>query len=68
MTDETFSASEIETRAKLAGLSVAQMCAQAGVAHSTFTRWRAGHTEPTLTVYRRLVQATRLGVQTGDAA
>lgn len=52
---ELLSPSDVETLARDRGLSVAQLCAQAGVAHSTFTRWRAGKTEPTLDVYRRFV-------------
>jgi len=47
----------VEATAKANGLSVAMLCSRAGVAHSTFTRWRKGETEPTLDVYRRLVTA-----------
>lgn len=50
-------ASDVEAQAKAAGLSVAKLCRDAGIAHSTFTRWRAGTTEPTLDVLRRLSRA-----------
>lgn len=49
---------EIEDRARLAGLSLAEVCRRANVAQSTFTRWKAGLSEPRLAVYRRLLVAT----------
>jgi hypothetical protein len=48
---------QIEVRAKSAGLIVTALCRRAGVAQSTFTRWKNGTTEPTLDVYRRLRDA-----------
>lgn len=48
---------EIEARAVARGQTMAEVCRAAGVAPSTFTRWKAGRTEPTLGVYRRLVAA-----------
>jgi transcriptional regulator with XRE-family HTH domain len=45
--------------AKARGLTIAQLCARAGIAHSTFTRWRSGRTSPTLDVYQRLVDVAR---------
>lgn len=48
---------DIERLAAAAGRTMAAVCRDAGVAPSTFTRWKNGTTEPTLDVYRRLVQA-----------
>ncbi len=49
---------EIEARAKDAGMSIVEVCRKAGIAPSTFYRWKAGETEPTLGVYQRLYDAT----------
>ena len=49
--------SEIEALAGQAGLSMAEACRRAGISQSTFTRWKAGRTEPTLDVYRKLYLA-----------
>lgn len=46
---------DIERLAGKAGKSIAQVCREARVAQSTFSRWKGGKTEPTLDVYRRLV-------------
>jgi transcriptional regulator with XRE-family HTH domain len=54
---------EIEAAAVAAGISMAEVCRRARVAPSTFSRWKAAKTEPTLGVYRRL-RAAALG---GDA-
>jgi len=48
----------IEERAKAAGLSLEELCGRAGIALSTFYRWRAGVTEPRLETYRLLLAAT----------
>jgi transcriptional regulator with XRE-family HTH domain len=61
MTD-LLSPSDVETLAAKAGKTMAQVCREAGIAPSTFTRWKAGITEPSLPVYRRIrdvVQAKR---------
>jgi transcriptional regulator with XRE-family HTH domain len=47
----------IEALAAQANLSMAEVCRRAGVSQSTFTRWKAGKTEPTLDVYRKLCAA-----------
>lgn len=52
---ELLSPKDVEKLAAAAGKSMAEVCREAGVAPSTFTRWKAGQTEPTLGVYRRLV-------------
>jgi transcriptional regulator with XRE-family HTH domain len=49
---------EIEARAKEAGLSLAELCERAGIALSTFYRWRSGDTSPSVNVYRRLEAAS----------
>lgn len=36
------------------GITIAEVCRRAGIAHTTFGRWRRGETEPTLDVYRRI--------------
>jgi len=54
---ELLTPKEIEEHAAAAGRTMAEVCRSAGVAPSTFTRWKAGQTEPTLGVYRRLVAA-----------
>lgn len=56
---------EIEARAKAAGLTLVEVCRRAGIAPSTFSRWKAGKTEPTLDIYRRLRDAT-CGAVTAD--
>jgi transcriptional regulator with XRE-family HTH domain len=48
---------DVEDMAKKAGMTMAEVCRRAGVAKSTFTRWKNGSTEPTLDVYRRLRDA-----------
>jgi transcriptional regulator with XRE-family HTH domain len=49
--------SDIEAAAKKAGLSMAEVCRRAGVAQSTFNRWKNGTTQPTLGIYQRLCGA-----------
>jgi transcriptional regulator with XRE-family HTH domain len=55
--DELLTPDDIERLAKLAGLTLKEVCSRAGIAQSTFSRWKAGATEPTLDVYRRLRDA-----------
>ena len=50
---------EIERRAKALGLGMPDVCRAAGIAPSTFYRWRAGDTCPSLDVCQRLLDATR---------
>lgn len=54
---ELLTPQDIEARAAKAGRTMTDVCRSAGVAPSTFTRWKAGQTEPTLGIYRRLVAA-----------
>lgn len=48
---------DVEAKAKVAGLSIADVCKRAGIAQSTFSRWKAGKTAPTLTIYQRIEAA-----------
>jgi transcriptional regulator with XRE-family HTH domain len=48
---------QIEELAENAGKSMRRVCEEAGIAQSTFSRWKAGDTEPTLGVYRRILAA-----------
>ncbi|WP_332828945.1 hypothetical protein [Novacetimonas sp. GS1] len=48
---------EIEEIAKENGLTMPQVCRLAGVAFSTFTRWRQKKSEPRIGVYTRIVNA-----------
>ena len=48
---------QIERLAEAAGKSMKRVCEEAAIAPSTFSRWKAGRTEPTLSVYRRIVDA-----------
>lgn len=54
---ELLTPSQIEAQAKEAGLSVVELCKKAGVAPSTFFRWRAATTSPTLDMYQKIVGA-----------
>jgi transcriptional regulator with XRE-family HTH domain len=49
--------SEVEEHAKAAGKTMADVCREAGIAQSTFSRWKAGHTSPTLEKYNALLKA-----------
>ena len=49
---------EIEKRAERLGVSMAVACERAGIALSTFYRWKTGATKPTLGVYQRLCEVT----------
>lgn len=65
---DLLSPSDIESLAAKAGKSIAQVCREAGVAQSTFSRWKAGRTEPTLDVYRRLLGAVSAADSPSEAA
>jgi transcriptional regulator with XRE-family HTH domain len=49
---------EIEFRARAKGMNLAQLCEAAEIAPSTFTRWKAGQTMPTMAVYLRLAEVS----------
>jgi hypothetical protein len=48
---------EIEQLAAKAGKSMLQVCREAQIAPSTWTRWKAGQTSPTLNNYLRIAAA-----------
>lgn len=50
---------EIEARARANGMSKKQLCAKAGIAESTLTRWKNGATTPGIEVYQRLRDASQ---------
>jgi transcriptional regulator with XRE-family HTH domain len=57
--DELLTPADIERLAGEAGLTLKEVCARAGIAQSTFSRWRAGKTAPSIDVYQRLLAALR---------
>lgn len=56
-TMKTLTPSEIETIAADRGIPMAELLRRAGIHRTTFSRWLAGDTEPTLSVYRRIIAA-----------
>lgn len=46
---------QIERRLERAGKTVGDMCDGAEIARSTWTRWKAGKTEPNLRTWNRLL-------------
>ena len=70
MTDHLLSPEQIEAAARSNGIGLTELCKRAQISISTFTRWRAGKTEPTLDVYRRLIGAARPAspIQPNEAA
>ena len=57
--NDLLSADEVEQLAAKLGLTLTQLAAKAGIAHTTLTRWKRGETRPTLDVYERVVAALR---------
>ena len=55
---ELLTPADIESRAKDAGLTMPEVCKRAGIAVSTFWRWKSGKTNPSIDVYQRLEAAT----------
>lgn len=45
---------KVEVQAKAVGLTISEVCKRADIANSTFSRWKAGKTWPTLSVYQRI--------------
>ena len=58
---------EIERRADAAGVPLREIIALAGISHTTFYRWRAGKSQPTLGVYQRLLEALHAAEDTETA-
>lgn len=57
MSSHLLTPAEMEDLAAEAGITMAEACKRAGIAWSTFYRWRVGTTQTTLGVYRRLCEA-----------
>ena len=53
---------EVEEHAKAAGKTMAEVCKEAGIAQSTFSRWKAGVTSPTIDNYAALLRAAGVPV------
>ncbi|GBD48146.1 hypothetical protein METY_1359 [Methylopila sp. Yamaguchi] len=49
--------SQFEDRLKQAGISVRRACREAGIAPSTWTRWKSGTTSPTLATWEKVEDA-----------
>lgn len=54
---DVLSPQDVEAKARAAGLSITDVCKRADIAQSTFSRWKAGKTSPTLTIYQRIEAA-----------
>lgn len=48
---------DAESRAQAGGLSIDDLCKAAGIARSTWQRWKSGATEPTMRTWRRVEDA-----------
>jgi transcriptional regulator with XRE-family HTH domain len=59
--DELLTPSDIERIAAEAGITVPELCKRAGIAHTTFYRWKKKRTSPSIAVYERLRNALRAG-------
>ena len=57
--DSLLTPADIERLAEEAGLTLKEVCARAGIAQSTFSRWRAGKTVPSIDVYQRILAVVR---------
>lgn len=57
---------DIEYAAALQGQSIGDVCRRAGVARSTFQRWKSGETSPTINVLTKLVRAVGGDKETPD--
>lgn len=62
--EELLSPDDVERLAAEAGLSLKDVFDRAGIARTTFYRWKTGKNEPTLRVYRRIRDALRPNPQT----
>ncbi len=45
---------DLEAQAREAGKSISEVCRQAGVARSTFTRWKSGDNEPNVRTLQKI--------------
>ncbi len=46
---------EIETRAKRANITIAELCRRANIAKSTFLRWKNGDCSPTISTLQNII-------------
>lgn len=60
--DGLLSPADIERMAAEAGITVPELCRRAGIAHTTFYRWKRDETQPTLRIYERIRKALREAV------
>lgn len=61
---DDLTAADIERLAAERGRTMQQVCADLGIAYTTFWRWKAKRGEPSLTVYRRFRDAVSNPVET----
>ena len=54
MSDELLGPTELLDRIRAAGLTVSVLCERAGIAESTFRRWKRGTNGITVDTYQRL--------------
>ena len=52
--DTTSVVEALEAQAREAGKSISEVCRQAGVARSTFTRWKSGSHEPNMRTIQKI--------------
>jgi transcriptional regulator with XRE-family HTH domain len=49
--------SDIKTKVSAAGLSMREVCEEAGVSSGTPTHWKSGRTAPNQNTYNRMIKA-----------
>jgi hypothetical protein len=54
MMDDPIDPRALHERATAAGLTISEMCARAGIAESTFHRWKRGANAINVGIYKRL--------------
>ncbi len=54
MMDDPIDAKVLYERAQAAGLTISEMCERAGIAESTFFRWKRGANAINVEIYKRL--------------
>ncbi|MDE2468211.1 MAG: helix-turn-helix transcriptional regulator [Bradyrhizobium sp.] len=54
---DLLSPKEIERLAGERGMSLPELCRAAGISHTTFYRWKAGKTVPSIDIYKRICDA-----------
>ncbi|HQT65818.1 MAG TPA: transposase [Acidocella sp.] len=65
---DILSPTEIEKLAAKNGRTMPEVCRLAGVAPSTFSRWRAKKTSPSIDVYQRIRDAAAMTEQLQEPA